>query len=885
MTSMLDKSSPLPLYHQLRNDLLIRIENKEWGVDQKLPTEDALATHYSVSKITVRQAMQDLAAAGTVRREQGRGTFVNAKRSDTQSPALLSFTEESRLFGLTAGSEVMSAGVLPATREVAEQLSIREGQEVFKLERKRTRGRWPVGLQTAYISLQLAPDLPQQKFENVSLYEILEQEYNLKPVRAVETHSAISLEGLDAHCLEVKPGTAAMCTKRTTFQEDGTPLQYTVSLLRGDRYEITIDLLRRVLPLLLLLFVFFAPAAQAKEPGDFLPISVWYGGGKARAPMLEADPLAKKEIWRKDLKQIKALGFNTVRCWIDWASGEPAEGQYRFDTIDVILKLAEEEGLRVFVQVYMDSAPDWVGRKYRDALFVSSNGQALQPESSPGYCLDHPGVRKADLGFYSALAQRASKSKAFLGWDLWSEPHVINWATPTYIYNPEFCFCTNTVARFRTWLQKKYGSLETLNTAWYRHFSNWQEVTPNKLSTILSFTDYIDWKTFIQDKLSEDLRARYEAVKKTAPEHVATSHAAGVGLFASPHHWEGQSDDWKMASQVDYYGTSFYPKHSYNVDRDVEWRGALLDFTRSFGFANGRRGFYVGELQAGFGTIAYNVGSTVTPADLRLWTWSAIARGAKGIHYYAWYPMSSGYESGGFGMIQLDGTLTERSREAGAIAKVLDQHQKLLLDARPVRAQVAVVYNPLSHFVGGRQRAAISSGPQGEVAGMERDSMLGIYRALFPSNVPIDFVHVNELTAASLAQYKMIFLPYPLMLPERVGKELAGYVRNGGALIAEARAGWNDERGLASARIPGMGLDEVFGCRESCRAIRAGTQDAHSLGRWLRIQRAYFRGDARTAAGSGTHRGAVSEWRSGGGEFDIWQRKNTRARIVYQCRV
>ena len=82
---------------------------------------------------------------------------------------------------------------------------------------------------------------------------------------------------------------------------------------------------------------------------------------------------------------------------------------------------------------------------------------------------------------------------------------------------------------------------------------------------------------------------------------------AGVGLFASPHHWEGQADDWTMAAQVDFYGTSFYPKHSAFVDRDVPWRGALLDFTRSFGFDQGRRGFYVGELQGGFGTIALNV--------------------------------------------------------------------------------------------------------------------------------------------------------------------------------------------------------------------------------------------------------------------------------------
>jgi beta-galactosidase len=126
-----------------------------------------------------------------------------------------------------------------------------------------------------------------------------------------------------------------------------------------------------------------APAAPAAR--EVFPMAVWYGGGKARAPMLEADPHAKKEVWRRDLKQIKALGFNAVRCWIDWASGESAPGRYRLDTLDVLLSLAEEEGLSVVVQVYMDSAPDWVGRRHPDSLFVSSNGQAIRPESSPGY--------------------------------------------------------------------------------------------------------------------------------------------------------------------------------------------------------------------------------------------------------------------------------------------------------------------------------------------------------------------------------------------------------------------------------------------------------------------------------------------------------------------
>jgi beta-galactosidase len=543
-------------------------------------------------------------------------------------------------------------------------------------------------------------------------------------------------------------------------------------------------------------------------------MAVWYGGGRARAPMLERDARAKKETWRRDIRAIKATGFNTVRAWIDWASGEPAEGRYDFEAFDVLQELAAEEGLKLVLQVYMDSAPQWVGRKYPDSLFVSSNGQAIQPESSPGYCRDHPGVRAADRAFYAAMAARARGSRSLVGWDLWSEPHVINWANPTWIPNPEFCFCPHTISRFRRWLQTKYGSIDRLNNAWYRRFGDWNEVQPGRMSTILSYTDYIDWKSFIVTKLGEDLRERYEAVKQVVPNTIVTSHAAGVGLFASPHHWEGQADDWTMAREVDFYGTSFYPKHSAFVDRDVSWRAALFDFTRSFGYADGRAGFWVGELQGGFGTIAVNVSPTVTADDLSVWTWTALSRGAKGINYYAWYPMSSGYESGGFGLNNLDGTITDRATRAGAIAQVVDRNQALFLGARPPRAEVAVIYNPLAHFVGGRQRAAAYGGPQGEVAGIERDSLLGVHRALFPRNVPLDYVHIGHISAETLRQYRLVIFPYPLMVPEASAAVLTEYVRGGGVLVAEARLAWNNERGYASERIPGLGLWELVGARE-----------------------------------------------------------------------
>lgn len=101
--------------------------------------------------------------------------------------------------------------------------------------------------------------------------------------------------------------------------------------------------------------------------------------------MLAPQPLANKDVWRKDLRQIKALGFNTVRTWLDWATGEPRAAQYQFENLDVMLELAREDGLKVFLQMYVDSAPAWVGRQYPDSLFVSASGAAVKPESSPGW--------------------------------------------------------------------------------------------------------------------------------------------------------------------------------------------------------------------------------------------------------------------------------------------------------------------------------------------------------------------------------------------------------------------------------------------------------------------------------------------------------------------
>ncbi|HEY8512859.1 MAG TPA: beta-galactosidase, partial [Cyclobacteriaceae bacterium] len=66
---------------------------------------------------------------------------------------------------------------------------------------------------------------------------------------------------------------------------------------------------------------------------DFFPFSVWYSGGKARATMLSTVTPQSKEEWRKDVQQIKALGFNSVKTWVEWSHCEPRKGQYNFENL------------------------------------------------------------------------------------------------------------------------------------------------------------------------------------------------------------------------------------------------------------------------------------------------------------------------------------------------------------------------------------------------------------------------------------------------------------------------------------------------------------------------------------------------------------------------
>lgn len=544
--------------------------------------------------------------------------------------------------------------------------------------------------------------------------------------------------------------------------------------------------------------------AGNREPA-FFPVAVWYSGGKARAPMLETITSDSPRLWKEDLQKIKDLGFNTVRTWVEWNVGEPEEGEYHLQNLDLLLRLADESRLKVIVQVYVDSAPEWVGKKYPDGRYAAQDGQQIVSQAAPGYCFDHRGVRKAVLDFFQEVARHVAKSPAFYGWDLWSEPAALNWARIGYKSEPMFCYCPSSLDRFRDWLKSKYKTLDQLNEAWHRTFTDWNQVEPPRYGTILTYTDFMDWRIYYGYKLAEDLKLRNNAVKAIDPSHVTTSHAPNpsplVRTLADPY---DPTDDFLMKGSVDFFGTSFYPKlTAVENNWTLERRVLAMDLTNSM---TAGRGFYVGELQSGYGVHGTVVGSPVTSSDLELWAWGMVSRGARAINFYAFYPMNAGYESGGYGMIHLDGTLTERSRHAGELAKRIQDNADLLLQSHTERAEVGIVFSPLAPLVGGYDEEGSRTAVHAAVA--------GYHRMFFERNLPVDVLSSRELAQDHLRQYKLVIVPYPLMLTVEEATILKDYVSEGGHLFVEARPGWVDERGHAQTKVPGFGWDEMLGVQE-----------------------------------------------------------------------
>ncbi len=542
-----------------------------------------------------------------------------------------------------------------------------------------------------------------------------------------------------------------------------------------------------------------APITATQPAADFFP----YGAMHMATISHWQHYLPPMETWAawmgKDLANMKRVGMNALALHVDWYDIEVTPGRYDFSRLDRLMDMAEQNGMRVLLWPWPELQPDWVRQHVPGSEWVAAD------DYKPGQaCWDHPEVRAMIDRFIRTVVARYKHRSGLLAWDVAAEAGIWVASNGPVDKNTDarlYCYCPHTMARYRTWLQGKYGTLEKLNETWASYYTDWAEVQPVRAGIFeRAQAVWLDWRQFMLWNTAEFQRVKAEAARETDPLHPITSHVGGWGWA----YVYNCTDEYEVARHFDVFGLSLFP---FWLERsfgryDASMGAMSLDGTRS---ASGGKPMWIEELQGGPSIYGLNYRSRFpTPSDVRVWVWQSVAHGATGIFYWNWRPETTGIEASGFGLVHYDGSLTDRATAAGEVGQVLQRHAQRLLASHPEPARIAILHDPRTFL--------LAHGEQD--VGVYASSLRGIYKALFKANLPVDILVPPQLHAMDLSRYQAIYLPFAYVLSRQDGQRLAEYVANGGALFGSLFCGLKDERTFLYETVPGAGLDRVFHCRQ-----------------------------------------------------------------------
>ncbi len=231
----------LPLYHQIKEILEERIKNGTYPVGSIFPSESELQALFSVSRVTIRQAIQLLAADGLLEPHRGIGTIVKERKLfNEQIEYIKSFSNEMRERGITPGLSYADFRTERAGIEVAQSMQISENDIVCHLTRIRTGDDVPMLFEECYFPEYMS-DILQENYQAPSLYAALVQN-NIRIEHTKDSYSAGLANFATAQALNIKPNSAVMIRTRISYDKEGRIIEYTKMNYNASLYSYTIEL-------------------------------------------------------------------------------------------------------------------------------------------------------------------------------------------------------------------------------------------------------------------------------------------------------------------------------------------------------------------------------------------------------------------------------------------------------------------------------------------------------------------------------------------------------------------------------------------------------------------------------------------------------------------
>lgn len=238
---MQQKDNKRPIYAQIKEDIKHKITSGEFGVAQMLPSEREMSSTYGASRMTVRQAVNELQSEGFLYKIQGKGTFVSSVKVEQRLSELSSFSEDMQRMGRKPGSRIIAFKNLQADANIADKLHITQGDPVLLLGRLRIADEQPMSIENTYLNAKLVSGI-EMDGDDFSLYHYLKHTLKIPLVKAVQSIQSTLITGRNAHLLGVPENMLGLLIERVTYTEKGIPVEYAISQYRGDLYKFVIEM-------------------------------------------------------------------------------------------------------------------------------------------------------------------------------------------------------------------------------------------------------------------------------------------------------------------------------------------------------------------------------------------------------------------------------------------------------------------------------------------------------------------------------------------------------------------------------------------------------------------------------------------------------------------
>ena len=235
---MIDKSSPIPVYYQLKEDILKKIREGVWKVGQCIDSERELSENYGVSRMTIRQALGELVQEGILVREKGKGTFVcepKVKQKD-----MMSFSEIIKRTGRTLETKVVEFNKIPTPEDLTDTFSF---EEVYKINRNRIVDGECIANEIVYIPSDYCGFINEEKLKG-SLYNILE-EFGYSVEYSESSIKAVIMDETNKKIFGVEEQVPLLQINGKSINSDGKVLFVEEATYRSDKYILEVNILRR----------------------------------------------------------------------------------------------------------------------------------------------------------------------------------------------------------------------------------------------------------------------------------------------------------------------------------------------------------------------------------------------------------------------------------------------------------------------------------------------------------------------------------------------------------------------------------------------------------------------------------------------------------------